>query len=192
MLGLLESEWLYCTTETWASQMVLREPDRNSTGGRWALPHFTFPDSPLFQLCHLLAFFHVIPFLHLCACDYAGPSVWNCCLLCSPPAPFKDLTILPTLLCFRSQPACMFWTAWGAITLQPFSCFRVLTELLSLFLSSFLSSSWPPQTIVQNLPQASPLPESFPWSLIPVQKTLLWAPLVPPRAYVMSTYSTLQ
>lgn len=42
MCGQLELEWLHCHSENWASQMARRDPDRNSTAGRWTLPTSTF------------------------------------------------------------------------------------------------------------------------------------------------------
>lgn len=42
MCGQLELEWLHCHSENWASQMARRDPDRNSTAGRWTLPPSTF------------------------------------------------------------------------------------------------------------------------------------------------------
>lgn len=44
MCGQLELEWLHCHPENWASQMARRDPDRNSTAGRWTLPPSTFAD----------------------------------------------------------------------------------------------------------------------------------------------------
>lgn len=81
MCGQLELEWLYCHSENWASQMAWRDPDRNSTAGRWTLALFYLCRSHSAPLCphhtRLLLCFRVVHFEHLCVFDDADSSVWN-------------------------------------------------------------------------------------------------------------------
>lgn len=136
---LLEAEWLHCITENWTDQMVLREPDGNSTGGRWTLPLFTFPDSFLFQPFYTTCCLSRSSLLPLCAFDYAGhsphfPLLW----------PHQG----------PGHPAYLTLLSFPTLDLVSF-----------FFLPHLLLSYWSSQAIL-NLAQASPPPESLLWSLI--------------------------
>lgn len=144
--------------------MVPRETDRNSTGGRWTLPHFTFPDSSLLQSRYTTCCLSRSSFLPLGAFDYAGPSPsfalhW---LHQSPGHP-----VYLTLLSFSTPDLAHFF-----------------------FLPRLLLSYLSPQAIL-NLAQPSPSPESLFWSLIQFIRPFSGF-LYSLCAYFMSIHPTVQ
>lgn len=146
--------------------MVLREPDRNSTGGRWTLSHFTFPDSSVFQPHSTTCSLSCNSLLHLCAFDYAGPSAWSGYLLCSPLAPsesqpshYLTVLLLPTLLHILHYLGCHKAPSFFLPPCLDLACFFLFlshhlpsywcAKLFQIWLS--ITSSWKPSLISHSI-----------------------------------------